>query len=79
MSDDHWFIEVSHDWGWLRRTWFVLTWPLWLAWARLRMWWERWNELPRVARLLLVGLVLLALYAVVFQWVRLPLLRSKGR
>ena len=37
------------------------------------------NELPRVARLLLVGLVLLALYAVVFQWVRLPLLRSKGR
>ena len=42
---DHWFITVSHDWGWLRRTWFVLTWPLWLAWARLRMWWHNGGDL----------------------------------
>jgi len=41
---DLWFITVSHDWGWLRRTWFVLTWPLWLAWARLRMWWHNGGE-----------------------------------
>ena len=42
---DLWFITVSHDWGWLRRTWFVLTWPLWLAWARLRMrLWRKWHN-----------------------------------
>ena len=39
--DDLWFVTLTADWGWFRRTWFVLTWPLWLAWARLRMWWYR--------------------------------------
>ena len=42
MTDDHWFIKVSHDWGWLRRAWYVATWPLFFAWAPLVMWWWRW-------------------------------------
>jgi len=33
-----WWESISHDWGWLRRSYFVATWPLWYAWARLRMW-----------------------------------------
>ena len=41
MSDDHWFIAVSHDWSWTRRAWFVASWPLWYAWARIRMKWYR--------------------------------------
>ena len=42
--DDLWFVTLTEDWCWARRTWYVATWPLWYAWARLRMWWWRWND-----------------------------------
>ena len=38
---DLWFVTLTEDWCWARRAWYVATWPLWYAWARLRMWWER--------------------------------------
>ena len=40
-TDDLWFVTLTEDWCWLRRAWYVLTWPLWFAWARLRMRWYR--------------------------------------
>jgi len=40
-TEQPWFILISKDWGWLRRAWFVATWPLWYLWARVRMWWYR--------------------------------------
>ena len=41
MKEQLWFVELSKDWSWLRRTWFVAAWPLWFTWARLSMWWYR--------------------------------------
>ena len=42
--DDLWFIQISKDWGWLRRACFVLTWPLCHLWHRRRIaelyWWS---------------------------------------
>ena len=45
-TEQLWFVELSKDWSWIRRIWFVATWPLWFAWARLRMWWCR-LKLPK--------------------------------
>jgi len=44
-TDDLWFVTLTADWGWARRAWYVATWPLWFAWARLRMkWWAMWHN-----------------------------------